>query len=137
VLVFGFVVVRGGGIHHCPTPRTSSGVLYEDLLAPIEQTRYLADNLPDARLLLSDGGAAPNSEPVGRDPPEVAAFVTRARQGAPATDRVLATALFTDIVASTQRAATEGDRRWRTLLESHDTIASRRGWTSTVGDSSS
>jgi class 3 adenylate cyclase len=38
------------------------------------------------------------------------------------SDRVLATVLFTDIVGSTERAAAEGDRRWRTLIESHDTI---------------
>ncbi len=28
--------------------------------------------------------------------------------------------LFTDIVGSTERAATEGDRRWRNLLDAHD-----------------
>jgi class 3 adenylate cyclase len=33
--------------------------------------------------------------------------------------RVLATVLFTDIVGSTERAASLGDSRWRDLLESH------------------
>jgi class 3 adenylate cyclase len=32
-------------------------------------------------------------------------------------DRVLATILFTDIVGSTERALTLGDRRWRELLD--------------------
>jgi class 3 adenylate cyclase len=41
----------------------------------------------------------------------------------PGTDRVLASILFTDIVGSTERASTLGDRRWRGLLESHDAIA--------------
>jgi len=36
-------------------------------------------------------------------------------------DRVLATVLFTDIVASTERAAEVGDRRWRALLDAHNT----------------
>ena len=30
--------------------------------------------------------------------------------------------LFTDIVGSTERAASLGDRRWRTLLDSHDRV---------------
>src|SRR5262245_9521759 len=36
--------------------------------------------------------------------------------------RVLATVLFTDIVASTERAVAEGDHRWRALLEQHHTV---------------
>jgi class 3 adenylate cyclase len=38
-------------------------------------------------------------------------------------DRVLATVLFTDIVDSTDRAATLGDRAWRRLLDRHDDAA--------------
>ena len=37
-------------------------------------------------------------------------------------DRVLATVLFTDIVASTERAIALGDRRWRDVLDDHDRI---------------
>jgi class 3 adenylate cyclase/alpha-beta hydrolase superfamily lysophospholipase len=91
---------------------------------PIEQSRFLADSLPDGRLLLSDGDSYPYSGPVEEILQEVEVFVTGARNRAAATDRVLATVLFTDIVGSTQRAASEGDQRWRTLLESHDTITS-------------
>jgi class 3 adenylate cyclase/ribosomal protein S18 acetylase RimI-like enzyme len=40
----------------------------------------------------------------------------------PAPDRVLVTLLFTDIVGATERAAAEGDRRWRTLLERHHSL---------------
>jgi class 3 adenylate cyclase len=39
------------------------------------------------------------------------------------TGRALATVLFTDIVASTERARQEGDRRWRELLDRHDAAA--------------
>jgi DNA-binding NarL/FixJ family response regulator len=35
-------------------------------------------------------------------------------------DRILATVMFSDIVASTKRAAQVGDRRWRELLDRHD-----------------
>jgi class 3 adenylate cyclase len=38
---------------------------------------------------------------------------------------VLATVLFTDIVASTERAAELGDRRWRELLQVHDDLGTR------------
>jgi len=40
----------------------------------------------------------------------------------PAADRVLTTVLFTDIVDSTRRAASEGDQAWRDLLERHDEV---------------
>lgn len=40
----------------------------------------------------------------------------------PAPDRVLMTVLFTDIVDSTRRAASEGDGAWISLLERHDRI---------------
>jgi class 3 adenylate cyclase len=43
--------------------------------------------------------------------------------GGAARDRVLATVLFTDIVGSTDRAASIGDRRWKALLDSHDDLA--------------
>jgi class 3 adenylate cyclase/predicted alpha/beta hydrolase len=92
--------------------------------APIEQARYLAEHLPDARLLLCDGDDPnPWTEPTDEVLDEMEAFLTGARDRAASTDRVLATVLFTDIVGSTQRAAAQGDRHWRTLLESHDTIS--------------
>jgi DNA-binding NarL/FixJ family response regulator len=37
-------------------------------------------------------------------------------------DRVLATVMFSDIVASTARAAQIGDRRWREVLDRHDEL---------------
>jgi len=48
-------------------------------------------------------------------------FLTGQR-GSPEPDRVLATVLFTDIVASTAQAAEMGDRRWRNLLATHDAL---------------
>jgi class 3 adenylate cyclase len=37
-------------------------------------------------------------------------------------DRMLATVMFTDVVRSTESLARTGDRRWRELLASHDTL---------------
>jgi class 3 adenylate cyclase len=47
----------------------------------------------------------------------------RSLHAAQDTDRVLATVLFTDIVGSTERAATMGDHAWRQLLDRHDEMA--------------
>jgi class 3 adenylate cyclase len=47
----------------------------------------------------------------------------RSLHAAQDTDRVLATVLFTDIVDSTARAATLGDRAWRQMLDRHDEVA--------------
>lgn len=55
---------------------------------------------------------------------EVEEFLTGVRRG-PEPDRVLATIMFTDIVASTQRAADLGDRRWRDVLDSYYAIVRR------------
>jgi class 3 adenylate cyclase len=49
--------------------------------------------------------------------------VVRSMQAAQDPDRVLASVLFTDVVDSTGRAATLGDRGWRKLLDRHDRIA--------------
>jgi pimeloyl-ACP methyl ester carboxylesterase/class 3 adenylate cyclase len=43
----------------------------------------------------------------------------------PEPERVLSTVLFTDIVGSSQRAASLGDRAWRELLGNHHTVVRR------------
>jgi class 3 adenylate cyclase len=55
---------------------------------------------------------------------EMQEFLTGVRP-APDDDRVLATVLFTDIVGSTERALTIGDRAWSSLLEEHRAIVRR------------
>lgn len=55
---------------------------------------------------------------------EISEFLTGRREG-PATDRVLAAILFTDIVDSTRVAAEMGDRVWRELLQAHYVTAGR------------
>jgi class 3 adenylate cyclase len=44
----------------------------------------------------------------------------------PHPHRILATVLFTDIVASTETAAEIGDERWRLLLDAHDREVGRQ-----------
>jgi pimeloyl-ACP methyl ester carboxylesterase len=55
---------------------------------------------------------------------EIEQFLTGTRS-APASDRVLATVMFTDIIGSTQRAVELGDTRWRELLAAHQTAVRR------------
>ncbi len=87
--------------------------------------RYLAEHIPGARYVELEGVDHPpylgDSESVSA---EVEAFVTGART-ARATDRVLATVLFTDLVGSTERAAALGDRAWAELLTKHHEIVRR------------
>jgi class 3 adenylate cyclase len=89
---------------------------------PIEQSRYLADHLPNARLLVIEGESLLYTEPVEVTLQEVEAFVTGTRNRAAGSDRALATVLFTDIVGSTEQAARLGDRSWKQLLATHDTL---------------
>jgi len=82
--------------------------------------RYLAENIPGAKLVELPGGDTLYW--VGETGPmldEIEEFVTGVR-GASGAERVLATVLFTDIVGSTDTAAQLGDGRWRDLLDRHD-----------------
>jgi class 3 adenylate cyclase len=78
---------------------------------------------------LHDKGNIPpvaESEPYLR---EVQSFLERAWDAAAdrdtEPDRVLATVLFTDIVASSEHAARLGDRGWRDLLQQHHELVRR------------
>jgi class 3 adenylate cyclase len=89
----------------------------------VDQGRYVADRIEGARFAAvpgADYGFAIGDVDVVLD--EVEEFLTGSRH-AYATDRVLATVLFTDIVDSTGRAIALGDARWRELLEAHDQVA--------------
>jgi class 3 adenylate cyclase len=94
-------------------------------LLPIEHGRNLAEKIPGARLVELPGADAP----LMWETPQLALdlieeFLTGARRPAEPM-RVLATVLFTDIVASTEQAGRLGDRRWRELLAVHDEAARR------------
>jgi class 3 adenylate cyclase len=91
-------------------------------LVPVEHGRYLADHIPGARFVEVAGGDAWFfTEGAEQVLDEVAEFLTGVRPPA-APDRMLATVLFSDIVASTERASQLGDGPWRALLEAHHVI---------------
>ena len=93
---------------------------------PIEGARYLANHIPGARMVELPGNNHIVFEPavIDRFCGEIEEFVLGARQTHD-SERVLSTVMFTDIVGSTERAATLGDRHWRALLEDHDDLARR------------
>jgi class 3 adenylate cyclase len=92
-----------------------------DPIVPIGAGRFLADQIPGARLLELPGECHVSAR--AREAEEVAGaleeFLTGTRRDYE-IDRVLTTVLFTDIVGSTERASELGDRRWRELLDAHD-----------------
>jgi class 3 adenylate cyclase len=98
----------------------------ENAWTKVENSRYLADHIAEARLELLPG--ADDLWWVGDTEEllcEVEEFLT-GRRTTPESNRVLATVLFTDIVASTERAAASGDGRWRNLLVHHNEIVRRQ-----------
>jgi class 3 adenylate cyclase len=113
-----------------PSVQTPTLVLHRvrDRLVNVRHGRWLAEHMPNARLIELAGDDHTfwfegTSEWLG----DVQEFLTGSR-APPATDRVLATVLFTDIVDSTRTAAELGDQRWREVLEKHhaavrDTLA--------------
>ena len=93
-----------------------------DRAVAVEEGRYLAEHIPGARFVELAGDDhlwwVGDSESIVN---EIEEFLTGERH-APEPDRVLVTILFTDIVASTQRAAEMGDHRWRDLLDRHNAV---------------
>jgi class 3 adenylate cyclase len=96
-----------------------------DDTVPYESGEYLARNIPGARLVAQDIAAHISADPAWMEwLSEFEEFTTGARP-AEFTDRVLSTVLFSDIVGSTDLAASIGDEAWRRLLDRHDEIVRR------------
>jgi class 3 adenylate cyclase len=86
---------------------------------------YLAEHLPQARLVELEGvNHFPWFAGGDRIVAEVEEFVTGARSVI-ASNRVLATLLFIDIVGSTALAAEVGDRRWREIKQDYYSLVRR------------
>ena len=84
----------------------------------LEEGRYIAARIPGACFVeLSGDDHMPAVRP-DEILDEVEEFLTGVRP-APASDRVLATVLFTDLVGSTEKATALGDAAWASLLGSH------------------
>jgi class 3 adenylate cyclase len=92
----------------------------QDRVVSVDHGRYLAEEIPSARYVELEGEdhlwvIGDEDELLG----EIEEFLVGSRRGTE-PKRVLATVLFTDIVGSTAKAAELGDRRWRQLIERHD-----------------
>jgi pimeloyl-ACP methyl ester carboxylesterase len=90
---------------------------------PVQFGRYLADHIPRAKMLEIEGADhAPWYTEPDRILSAIEEFLTGSHLAPAQTHRALRTVLFTDIVASTERAAATGDERWRALLQRFDQI---------------
>jgi len=106
--------------HVVPTVTAPTLVVHRggDLICSVENGRWLAEHLPNAKYVELPGDnhiAFIDGDDILA---EVREFLTGIREPAE-PDRVLATVLFTDIVGSTEKARELGDRRWRDLVERH------------------
>jgi class 3 adenylate cyclase/pimeloyl-ACP methyl ester carboxylesterase len=89
----------------------------------VEDARDLASHIAGARFVTIPGAdMTPFTEPYGEILAEIEEFLTGLPSAAD-PQRALATVVFTDIVASTEQAAALGDRRWRSLLATHDALS--------------
>jgi class 3 adenylate cyclase/pimeloyl-ACP methyl ester carboxylesterase len=97
----------------------------DDPRYPATWSRYIAEHIPNAQYVEFPGNFNGSWRRARWEPlaVELEAFLTGVRPP-PFRDveRTLATVLFTDIVDSTRRAESLGDRRWRDLLDAHDAL---------------
>lgn len=88
-------------------------------LVPAELSRYVGDQIPGARYVEVPGSSG---YVLGDDAEDILEDFLADVRHAGEPDRVLATVMFTDIVGSTERASTVGDRRWKEILAEHDRL---------------
>ena len=89
-------------------------------VVPVELSRYLADHIHGARFVELQGPDVAASW--DREAVDVIAEFLTGEQPPVEIDRILTTILFTDICDSTKLAASLGDARWRSTLDTHDRI---------------
>jgi class 3 adenylate cyclase len=102
-----------------------------DTGVPIDHGRYIAQHISGAQFVELPGaghvGSAAEMPPVTE---EIERFLGRVWEAGAEVeqepDRVLATVLFTDIVAASEQAATLGDSAWRRVLERHHELVRRQ-----------
>jgi class 3 adenylate cyclase/pimeloyl-ACP methyl ester carboxylesterase len=98
----------------------------EDPTFPIGGARYMAERIPGAKLVEAPGDASFTERLLDEAEPFLrGAWETDGLED-PEPDRVLATILFTDIVGSSERAASLGDRGWHELLDRHHELVRRQ-----------
>ena len=102
----------------------------DDRVVPLAAAEYVARRIPGAQLQVIEGvGHLAIGEGASRISAATGAFLTGVWESGgwsdEEPDRALATVLFTDIVGSSDRAVSLGDRAWRELLERHHAIVRR------------
>jgi pimeloyl-ACP methyl ester carboxylesterase len=118
--------------HVLPAIRVPTLVLrgLDDTIVPAEVARWTVERIPGARLVEIPGAGHLH---FGRETEamnaETRSFLddlwASGRWEDVDSDRVLATVLFTDIVESSERLASLGDRAWAELLERHHSLVRR------------
>ena len=109
-----------------PAVQTPALVIHRvgDRDADVDEGRYIAERIPGARFVELPGDThVPFWEP-DDIVDEIEEFLTGVRP-THVGDRVLATILFTDLVASTERVRALGDRAWAELLDAHHRLVRR------------
>ncbi len=84
----------------------------------IEVAEYVASLMPEATVAPVPGNLGPDE--IGPVLDVLERFLGVERE--PELDTVLATVLFTDLVGSTQKQASLGDRAWKSLVEHHHAV---------------
>jgi pimeloyl-ACP methyl ester carboxylesterase len=97
---------------------------------PIAGARWTAEQIPGARLVELPGARhVPLGAALDATAEAVEGFLREVWESGAweeEPERVLATVLFTDIVGSSEKAVTLGDRAWRELLERHHELVRRQ-----------
>jgi class 3 adenylate cyclase len=106
-----------------PAVRCPTLVLHRtgDRDSHIEEGRYIAEHIPDARFVELAGDVHVPWIDADQILDPIEEFLTGVRPSA-VGDRVLATIAFTDIVGSTERVRAIGDAAWSRLLQKHHQI---------------
>jgi class 3 adenylate cyclase len=110
-----------------PSIRVPTFIIHRqgDVRVNVEAGRFMARQIPNAKYLeLPGSDHALWTGETERVLDAVEEFLTGSRSVIE-SDRVLATVLFTDIVNSTKRAETIGDRAWHDVLDRHNALVRR------------
>jgi pimeloyl-ACP methyl ester carboxylesterase/class 3 adenylate cyclase len=115
-----------------PSVRVPTLILHrtEDPTVSIQAGRFLASHIPHAKLIELEGADhmcwfGDNAAQIANTILDFVLEPGADPRAAATSRRVLATILFTDIVASTERAVELGDKNWRELLTAHDATVRR------------
>jgi pimeloyl-ACP methyl ester carboxylesterase len=118
--------------HALPTLQMPVLILHwrDEKVFDVEGARYMAERIPVAELIELNGADHAwfvRPEPIAK---EIERFLStiweRGEWDVIASERVLSTILFTDIVDSTAKAAELGDTAWRELLQRHHALVRRQ-----------